>query len=559
MRPHVRNVQLPGLDRRDAEALWTSIVPGSQIDEDVADVLEACGYHPLATSILARSVADGGGDFATWLRQQSHRDFSPTGSTARVRAHVIEICRRDLGLEAEDVLNLLAVSGKPMRIGELEAALREHSIANGEELWTVPGTGAPGASSPDGAGLRRRGGGRRERRVRPAPGRARSGLAGHDATREAAAGSWTRPSPSSPRCRIPSSRWARWSCRRRRRTSRSSSRRPSGIARGRCSATSSGCPCTPRAPIPSSSTSSSSSSRATTPCSCYRCARVVSRPRRPDLLADLMMITGEGAVADRLMVWCGAIRLRINDALGFLEVRRRQTWQSLYEGRLYDTETGLRQVKVQAAAMGVGRLFSTVDPWIGLTLALRGLHDEARRTGRRRGGRGEPPLVAAGRRGGVRLSGRARPRRRAPGRAAARRRRRRPSPEGVGAAHPRDGEGRPRRARRRSHTCSRRSPSRVAPGIASSSASPSSPSPRSPSSGAAGRRSRNGSGSTSRSTRPAPTGSPPATRGAFARCAPSSEAPEKRPRTRPPPPTRPACATAPPSCMPQPPGGRGSC
>ena len=85
--PHVRNVQLPGLDRRDAEALWTSIVPGSQIDEDVWDVLEACGYHPLATSILARSVAAGGEDFAAWRRQESHRGLLALGiDRTRARA-----------------------------------------------------------------------------------------------------------------------------------------------------------------------------------------------------------------------------------------------------------------------------------------------------------------------------------------------------------------------------------------------------------------------------------------------------------------------------------------
>ena len=73
------------------------------------------------------------------------------------------------------------------------------------------------------------------------------------------------------------------------------------------------------------------------------------------------------------------IRLRIQDLLGFLEVWRDQTWQNFYRGRLFDAELMLRQIKVEALAMGVASRFTTVDLWLGFVLALRVYLEDARR------------------------------------------------------------------------------------------------------------------------------------------------------------------------------------
>ena len=276
------------------------------------------------------------------------------------------------------MLNLLAVSGKPMRIGELEAALREHSIANGEELWTVPGRvhqelrrlmelGFVGEAVVDGNA---------EYDLHPVvrgvvwramtDPRSRSRVLDQALTELTAV-----PDPQLPMGQVEVQKAAsffkvlvaggQWD-------------RAWEMLRYKLWV-----PLYAQGAYPELLDLFEQLLPGHDPLQLLPLRSRREQAEATDLLADLMMITGEGAVADRLMVWCGAIRLRINDAVGFLEVRRRQTWQCLYEGRLYDTEMGLRQVKVQAAAMGVGRLFSTVDPWIGLTLALRGLQDDARR------------------------------------------------------------------------------------------------------------------------------------------------------------------------------------
>lgn len=377
----VEVVELPGLTRGDAFALWTDILPGSRIDDEIAAVLDGCGYHPLAISILARSVAVGGAGWAGWRQAPQHRDFALIGSTAQVRAHVIELCRRDLGAEAEEVLNLLAVSGKPMRLDEVEEALRQHSIAHGEERWTLPGRvqlelrslidlGYVGEAVVDGL----------------------PEYDLHPVVRGVVWRSMTDPVRTPDRSRI--------------------------LDQVVSELTAVPDPHVAGGPVNLQKAASIFRVLVTTGRSdrawemfryklweplyfsgAYRelldlfeqllpggdpLQLLPLRSRREqadaaDLLAHLLMTGGDSTVADRLMVWCGVIRLRINDDVGFLDIRRAQTWQCLYQGRLIDAEVQLRQVKVHAGAMGVGRIFATADPWIGLVLALRGCTEEARR------------------------------------------------------------------------------------------------------------------------------------------------------------------------------------
>lgn len=395
-RPHVRRIDLPGLGLPDAIALWNSFLPDAPVDDEIADVLKACGYHPLALSILARSVqaADG---WDEWC--MLHRTFAPSGSIAKVRAHVIDTCLRDLRPEAEDVLNQLAVSGKPMRIDEIEQAMREQSIANGEERWTRDGRvaeelrelielGFVGAAVVDDTS---------EYDLHPVV----RGLM------------WTRM--IDPR-RAP--------------------HQPRFLDHAMSELTAIPDPHLAVGPVQIQKAASIfrvlvSTGQVDRAWEMFRykligplfangahremldlfeqllpqgdpLALLPLRSRREqadaaDILGNLMMFSGDPDVADHLMTWCGILRLRINDLVGFLEVRRAQTWQSLYQGRLFDTELVLRQVKVEALARGDpsavrdDRSLDRTRPRLARagrgsrTLSCRG-----------RQGRDQPPLVVAG-------------------------------------------------------------------------------------------------------------------------------------------------------------------
>jgi len=381
LRPHVSLVNLRGLDRGDAVELWNSIIPDSPVDGEIAGVLEACDYHPLAISILARSVAVRGTGWAGWRQAEAHRDFAPfVGPTARVRAHIIGLCQRDLDPEAEDLLNLLAVSGKPMQIDEIEEALRQHSIASGEERWTLPGRVQSELRAVIDLGF-----------VGEAVVEGRAEYDLHPVVRGVVWRAMTDPARTPDRSRFLDQAMSEL-------TAVPDPQLAIGPVYLQKAAA-----------IFEVLVSTGQSDRAWEMFQYKLWAPLYLKgayrelldlfeqllPRRDPLqllplrsrrdqadaaeaLAGLMMTGGDPVVADHLMVWCGVIRLRLNDGLGFLDVRRSQTWQSLYQGRLFDTELGLRQVKVQAGFMGVGGLFSTVNPWIGLELALRGQAEEAR-------------------------------------------------------------------------------------------------------------------------------------------------------------------------------------
>ena len=376
---NVERIELPGLSTAEAIDLWESILPDEPVVDEIADVLRACTYHPLAISVLARSVAAGGTGWPGWRRAPARRDFDPYLPTpAEARAHVIGACLRDLSPAAQEVLELLAVTGKPMTDHEIDRALREGSAAFGEDRWASPGRvgvelqalialGLIGEAIVDGV--------------------AEYDL--HPVVRGTVWGSMTDRRRASDRrvlleqalselIAVPDPHLAA---------------EPVHLQKA--------------ASIFQILVSSDQLDRAwevfrkmwwplyakgayqelldlfeqllpqRDPQRLLPLASRREQALAAEMLGGLLMLTGEAAVADRLMTWCGIIRLRINDLLGFMEVVRQGTWKSVYEGRLFDAELKLRQVKVQAGTWGVKDLFGTVNPWIGIVLALSGQSERA--------------------------------------------------------------------------------------------------------------------------------------------------------------------------------------
>jgi FHIPEP family len=386
-RHHVGFLRLPGLDVTDAVALWESLAPDCPINPELEAVFALCGNHPLAISILARSVAASGGDWAAWRRAPAHAGFEPSGSEARARAHVIGTCLRDLGENSYDVLALLTTSGKPMTLVELREVLVQASIANGEEGWTVPGSVE----------------GELERLVA-------LGFIG-EATVEGTAEFDVHPVI----------RGAVWSV-------MSDPRRERFIDHALSEIAATPDPQRPLDPaVLHKATSLFELLVATNQWDrawemfAYRLwwplmlqgayrelldlfelvlvghdplqlLPLTSRREQANatgLLASLLMQAGDGDRADVLLSWSGVIRLRINDFLGFLDTRHSRTWRMLYEGRLFETEAELRWMKLRAIEAGAVDLVAPIDCWIGIVLALRGESEAARSRFRRPVGPGE--------------------------------------------------------------------------------------------------------------------------------------------------------------------------
>ncbi|WP_164205521.1 FHIPEP family type III secretion protein [[Micrococcus luteus] ATCC 49442] len=373
-RPHVVHVDLPGLGPDDAIGLWVDLAgePSVEEEEEILDVLTACGFHPLAISILARSVA-AAGSWSSWLRAEGHHDFDPSGPPARARATVIGTCVSDLSTEAEELLSYLAVSGKPMSVDEITHALRQQSILQGEERWTEDG--------------------RVQRELQDLLNRGFVGRAVVDGITEY---------DEHPVVR--GLMWARLT----------DTRRTPDRARFLDQAMSE----LTAVPDPQLASGSVNLDKAASifqvlvstgqidrawemfsyklwtalytraayrellnlfeqllpggdPLQLLPLQSPKEQADAAQMLANLMMSSDDAEIADRLLIWSGVLRLRMRDMVAFLEVRRDQTWNSLYRGALFETELALRRIKVQALAMGVDGLFSTVNPWIGLVLALR--------------------------------------------------------------------------------------------------------------------------------------------------------------------------------------------
>ena len=136
--PHALFTQLGGLSPNDVAALWKSIIPRGDLPDEVRWIFTLSGNHPLVVSILARSVASSGGDWMAWRSAERHRDVMPGkgASEAEIRSHIIGACVRDLEELSYDVLGVLTTSGKPMSLALLSNVLLQGSAANGDDRWS---------------------------------------------------------------------------------------------------------------------------------------------------------------------------------------------------------------------------------------------------------------------------------------------------------------------------------------------------------------------------------------------------------------------------------------
>jgi tetratricopeptide (TPR) repeat protein len=368
---------LGGLAAEEVEALWKSILPQSPMTDELRLIFTLSGNHPLVVSILARSVARAGGDWNTWRNMEANRGFAPRrgASEAETRSQIIGTCMRSLDDRSCDVLGVLTTSGKPMNAELLTAVLQQGSAATGDGRWTsqqqvnaeldrLISLGFVGVAEP---------GGVKEYDVHPVVRGAVWGII-TDPRRErflSHALSEFYPTPDRTDTAIDLNRptalfqllvqsgetdrawemylnklWWPLTFRNDTRTLLSllSLLLPDGD---------------PLQLIPLRSRREQGSAT--------------------EMLASLLMSAGIGDRSDKLFRWCGAIRLQTGDFAGFLHARHSRCWQTMYEGRLFETELELRAMREDAMHFGATDIQPEIECWIGVTLAMRGCEAEARR------------------------------------------------------------------------------------------------------------------------------------------------------------------------------------
>jgi tetratricopeptide (TPR) repeat protein len=374
--PHVKFTQLGGLAPKETEDLWKSIVTDGAVTNDLRLVFTMTGNHPLVISILARSVTAAGSDWDTWKGQERHRDFKlrPTDSEAEVRANVIGTCMRDLDERSYDVLGTLTTSGKPMPLPTLAQLLLYGSSLDGDDRW----------SSQDQVSLEV------ERLVS-------LGFVGagkvqdqrefdvHPVVRGAAWNLITDPR----RERILTHSLSEFSATPDRQDQGADLNKAMSLFRllvktGQID----------RGwemyfnklwlPLAARSDNRTLLDLFELMLPQHNPLQLLPlRSRREqgnatEMLGSLLMSAGDGDRADLLLRWCGAIRLQLGDFIGFLNARHHRTWQTMYEGRLFDTEVELRRMRLDAARFRAYEILATIDCWIGIILALRGEPGAAR-------------------------------------------------------------------------------------------------------------------------------------------------------------------------------------
>jgi hypothetical protein len=371
--PYVNFTELTGFREKDAIELWTSIVPHASVSKALRRVFQDCGYHPLVISVLARSVARCKGGWDEWLRLEAHQDFNPREAITEVavRTHIVGVCLRDLAEPTYQLLGTLTTTGKPMQLKELADVLLLQSRMNGDGRWLrdeqvaenlqeLKELGLVGEATPPGHSP--------EYDVHPVVRGAAWELL-TDPTRKRISGHiltefWATPDRRSPSALDDLDRaiahytlliqtgqldrawemfvkwfWAAFFF-------RGDYRRLLNLfgllLPGR---------------------------------EVLQLLPLTSRRAQGEaayVLGDLLAAAGEQRQASTLLRWCGTIRLHIGDLNGFLEAAHVRAWQMMYEGKLYETERTLRELKLQALAFGAYELRPCLDCWIGIIFALRG-------------------------------------------------------------------------------------------------------------------------------------------------------------------------------------------
>ncbi|MES9833844.1 MAG: FHIPEP family type III secretion protein [Candidatus Thiodiazotropha sp. DIVDIV] len=375
---HVIFTDLPGFSRTEAEMLWHYIAPSAPVTDAVHEVFYACSYHPLVISILARSVVYAGGTWESWLSRDVQRnlDLQIATSEAALRAHIIGICMRDLPEEAYVLLGVLTATGKPMHLDELTRVLLLGSQVSGDGHWDSEATvkvqieelvrlGYVGAASPPNQPT--------EYDVHPVVRGAvwnfmldpkRERFLEYALSEVAATPNRRGPEELSDlnnlfalyrlfaKSRQLDRAWEMFS-------KLQPALERDGAYRELFDLY--------RQLLPDRDVIQ------LLPLSSRR-----AQGDATDILGSLLSTAGEGEHANRVLRWCGAIRLQIGDHDGFLRAAHSRAWQSMYEGRLFETERNLHGIRLEALAYGALEWVPIVDCWIGIILALRGEKELAR-------------------------------------------------------------------------------------------------------------------------------------------------------------------------------------
>jgi tetratricopeptide (TPR) repeat protein len=357
----------------DAVELWTSILPQAELPYTLKkDVLQACGYHPLVISILARSARRKGG-WTEWL--DAHRDFNPLAATsiAARRTYVVEVCLHDLPQPEYQALSTLAATGKPMQRKELVDALLQRSRRSCDGRWAhenqiheplqvLKELGLVGEACPPGEpseydvhpvvrGAVREFG--RERNRTDAPvlmellekPDLRSPWALDEYYRAKANFEQFIDSEQMQRA------WEIFEDQFWRRLPFLDDRRELLRLYNRL------CEGHVLTLLPLASRSAQGQAAA--------------------ISGDLLAFLGDGHNAKILLRWSAVIRLLDNDHRRFLDTARTLAWQMMYEGKLYESELLLRRLKVRvlesvSVPSDQEELMASLECWIGIILALRG-------------------------------------------------------------------------------------------------------------------------------------------------------------------------------------------
>lgn len=376
--PGAKFMTLGGLAPAEVAQLWDSVLPKSPIDSEVEAIFALCDNHPLVVSVLARSAARAGG-WTAWRSDARHGDFVPpaAASAMEARAHVIGTCLRDLDERSYDVLGALTTSGKPMLLSLLAQILIGSSELAGDRRWTsdaqvraeldaLVSLGLVGATNA---------GESPEYDVHPVVRGAVWSLLtdarGERHLRHALSEFFATPDRKDPSDGIDLNK---------------------AISLFRLLVQSQEIDRAwemyfnklwwPLAFINDNRTLLDLFELLLPTGDPLQLLPLASRREQAnscDVLGTLLMQAGDRDVSQRLLRWCGAIRLQIGDFLGFLDARHSRTWQTMYEGRLFDAELELRQMRIQAEHFDAGEIRHIVECWIGLTLALRGQKEAALR------------------------------------------------------------------------------------------------------------------------------------------------------------------------------------
>lgn len=377
--PHVDFVELGGLAFGDLAELWRSIVPGQPVDAELEALFVRSGNHPLVVSILGRSVAAFGGDWQAWKEHPQHLHFRPAPALREdeVRAHLIGVCMADLGEMACDVLGVLATSGKPMAFDLVARILLRGSAEQGDERWASEEHVARELDGLVRLGLV----GLAEKAappeydvhpvVRGATWNLITGGGGERFLTHALSEFLATPDRSAPDEGLDLNAAARqisrfvqageldrawelyfnrlfWPL-----TLRSENRALLDLF---------------MLLLPDSNV--------------LRLLPLESRAEQgnaTEILGHLLMEAGDSSRSDELLRWTGAIRLQTADFVGFLNARRSRTWQTMYQGRLFETERALQEIRLDAMRWLAPEIVPLIDIWVGIVRAVRGRGAEARR------------------------------------------------------------------------------------------------------------------------------------------------------------------------------------